>query len=172
MPQGEVGEPEHLDMVRLDFSTNGKDSSFCVSRDYRDSHKYEDNCFPFPKWLILAFLFLKIILLVYLVFGCAGSLWLHAGFLSLLLSCWGALVVVACGLRSGSSQALEHRLSVVGFCVTHVWHMGLVAPRLVRNFLDPGSNPCLLYWQAGSLPLSHQESPNTYPSFPHPFSSA
>ena len=24
MPQGEVGEPEHLDMVRLDFSTNGK----------------------------------------------------------------------------------------------------------------------------------------------------
>ena len=49
MPQGEVGEPEHLDMVRLDFSTNGKDSSFCVSRDYRDSHKYEDDCFPFPK---------------------------------------------------------------------------------------------------------------------------
>ena len=51
MPQGEpwVGEPEHLDMVRLDFSTNGKDSFFCVSRDYRDSHKYKDDCFPFPK---------------------------------------------------------------------------------------------------------------------------
>ena len=51
MPQGEpwVGEPEHLDIVRLDFSTSGKDSSFCVSRDHRDSHKYEDDCFPFPK---------------------------------------------------------------------------------------------------------------------------
>ena len=26
-------------------------------------------------------------------------------------------------------------------------------------FLDQGSNPCLLYWQADSLPLSHQRNP-------------
>ena len=26
-------------------------------------------------------------------------------------------------------------------------------------FLTQGSNPCLLHWQAGSLPLSHQGSP-------------
>ena len=26
-------------------------------------------------------------------------------------------------------------------------------------FLDLGSNPCLLHWQADSLPLSHQGSP-------------
>ena len=26
-------------------------------------------------------------------------------------------------------------------------------------FLDEGSNPCLLHWQAESLPLSHQASP-------------
>ena len=59
MPQGEpwVGEPEHLDIARLDFSTNGKDSSFCVSRDHRDSHKYEDDFLSIPKRLILAFLF-------------------------------------------------------------------------------------------------------------------
>ena len=34
----------------------------------------------------------KIILLIYLVFGCAGSLWLHAGFLSLLLIVVASLV--------------------------------------------------------------------------------
>ena len=28
------------------------------------------------------------------------------------------------------------------------------------NFLDRGSNPCLLDWQADSLPLSHQGSPD------------
>jgi len=28
-------------------------------------------------------------------------------------------------------------------------------------FLDPGSNPCLLHWQADSLPLSHQGSPGS-----------
>ena len=26
-------------------------------------------------------------------------------------------------------------------------------------FLDQGANPCLLHWQADSLPLSHQKSP-------------
>ena len=29
-------------------------------------------------------------------------------------------------------------------------------------FLDQGSNPCLLHWQADSLPLSHQGSPPTF----------
>ena len=55
------------------------------------------------------------------------------------------------GLRSCGSQALStspiimaHGLSCSGAC-------GI--------FLDQGSNPCLLRWQADSLPLSHQESP-------------
>ena len=30
------------------------------------------------------------------------------------------------------------------------------------DFLTLGSNPCLLHWQAGSLPLSHQGSPQCY----------
>ena len=38
-------------------------------------------------------------------------------------------------------------------------HVGLVAPWASEIFLDQGSNPCLLHWQAGSLPLSHQGSP-------------
>ena len=46
------------------------------------------------------------------------------------------------------------------------WSTGsvVVAPRLscptvCGVFLDQGSNPCLLRWQAVSLPLSHQGSP-------------
>ena len=30
-------------------------------------------------------------------------------------------------------------------------------------FLDQGSNPCILHWQADSLPLSHQGSPCPLP---------
>ena len=47
-------------------------------------------------------------------------------------------------LTSCGSQALEHRLS----CSE--------APGI---FPDQGLNPCLLHWQAGSLPLSHQGRP-------------
>ena len=42
----------------------------------------------------------------------------------------------------------------------------VVAPGLTCSvacgiFPDQGSNPCLLHWQADSLPLSHQGSPST-----------
>ena len=37
---------------------------------------------------------------------------------------------------------------------------GLGCHALLREiFLTQGSNPCLLHWEAGSLPLSHQGSP-------------
>ena len=58
------------------------------------------------------------------------------------------------------------------------WASAVVAPGLQREgsvvvargltcsvacgiFPDQGSNPCLLHWQADSLPLSHQGSPST-----------
>ena len=58
------------------------------------------------------------------------------------------------------------------------WASAVVAPGLQRAgsvvvargltcsvacgiFPDQGSNPCLLHWQADSLPLSHQGSPST-----------
>ena len=47
------------------------------------------------------------------------------------------------------SRELAHQL----------WHTGLVASQHVGVFPDQGSNPCLLHWQADSLPLSHQGSP-------------
>ena len=41
-----------------------------------------------------------------------------------------------------------------------LWHMGLGAPRQADGmFPDRGSNSCLLHWQVGSLPLSHQGNP-------------
>ena len=54
-------------------------------------------------------------------------------------SSWGMWAQYICG-----SWVLEHRLSCSAEC-------GI--------FLDQGSNPCLLHWQADSLPLSHQGSP-------------
>ena len=62
-------------------------------------------------------------------------LWLHWGLVAasgLLIAAHGLLLVVS------------HRLS----CSTA---RGI--------FPDQGSNPCLLHWQADSLPLSHQGSP-------------
>ena len=48
------------------------------------------------------------------------------------------------GLRALGSRAVARRLSCSSAC-------GI--------FPDQGSNPCLLHWQADSLPLSHRGSP-------------
>ena len=87
------------------------------------------------------------------------SFWLIDWFMAVLsslllrLSCsWGKQGLLSssvCGLRSSGSRALAPRLSSCGACGVS-WNQGL--------------NPCLLPWQAGSLPLSHQGSP-TMPAF-------
>ena len=61
-----------------------------------------------------------------------------------------ASVVEAWGLRICSSRALEHGLNSCGAQVCCAMAGGI--------FLDQGSNPCLLHWQADPLPLSHQGS--------------
>ena len=58
-----------------------------------------------------------------------------------------APVVVAHGLQSAASVIVAHELSCSAACGT---------------FLDQGSNPCPLHWQAGSQPLHHQGSPLTF----------
>ena len=68
--------------------------------------------------------------------------------------CVGFSLVAPCGLRSRGSWALEHRLS--GYVVHR-----LSCSSACGIFLDLGSNPCLLHWQADSLPMSHQGSPKT-----------
>ena len=67
------------------------------------------------------------------------------------LSCCEARARGCAGFSSCSSRALRHRLNSCG-------------PRLgcsaaCGTFPDQGSNPCLLHWQADSLPLSHLGSP-------------
>ena len=53
-------------------------------------------------------------------------------------------VAVACRLKSTGSVLMMHRLCCSAAC-------GI--------FPDQGSNPCLLHWQADSLPVSYQGSP-------------
>ena len=67
-------------------------------------------------------------------------------------------VVTARALSSRGSQALEHRPSSWGA-------RGLSCSTVCGIFLDQGLNPCLLHWQADSLPLSHQGSPVHLSSF-------
>ena len=92
----------------------------------------------FPKLIRYYWGFLKFLKKIYLFFGCIGFSLLHAGFLSscgerglLFVAVLGLLiavasscgaqalgaqasVVVACGLSSCGSRALEHRLSSCG----------------------------------------------------------
>ena len=53
-------------------------------------------------------------------------------------------VVEVSGLQSTGSVVVMH---------------GLSCSAAYRVLPDQGSNPCLLHWQADSLPLSHQENP-------------
>ena len=112
--------------------------------------------------VFLSFLFLKTILFIYsflAVLGlrcCMGfPLVVVSGLLiavaSLVVEDAWASEVASYGLNSCGSQALEQRLSSCG-----AWTCCSVAYGI---FPDQGSNPCLLHWQADSLPLSHQGSP-------------
>ena len=62
---------------------------------------------------------------------------------------WGPLSL---WLDSPVAQALERKVSSCGT-------QALCCFPACGIFLDWGLNPCLLYWQADSLPLSHQGSP-------------
>ena len=62
-----------------------------------------------------------------------------------------ASVVVAHGLSSCRSRALEHRFSSCG--------VRAYCPEACRIVPDQGLNLCLLHWQADPLLLNHQGSP-------------
>ena len=55
-----------------------------------------------------------------------------------------------------ASLVAEHRLQSTGSVVVTY---GLSCSLACGTFLDQGSNPCPLDWQADSLPLDHQGSP-------------
>ena len=78
----------------------------------------------------------------------------------------GLLFVAVASRRSGSLVA-EHGLQGAGFAVAAAGLLstgsvvvahGLCCSKVCGIFPDQGSNPCLLHWQADSLPLSYQGS--------------
>ena len=71
----------------------------------------------------------------------------------------GYSLVVVCGLLiMVASLVAEHRVWSLGSTVEA---QGLRCSSAGGIFPDQGLNPCLLHWQADSLPLKHQESPLT-----------
>ena len=95
------------------------------------------------------------------VFAAAHGLFPGCGFsLQWLPLLWGtgsrakASVLVAHGLSSCSSPALEHQLSTCGS-----W-LGCSVERGI--FPNQRLNPCPLHWQADSYPLYHQGSPQIF----------
>ena len=89
------------------------------------------------------------------------SLLLCAGFLQ--LGGWGLLLTVVCGrlpavaflvergLQAQGLRYLQHLGSAVALCTgAEVLAHWLSCPGACGIFLDQGSNPCPLYWQADS----------------------
>ena len=112
--------------------------------------------------LLKKFIFFVILSILLIYLGCTGSPLLRGLFSACGERGLGLLVAVASlvaehGLRhtgffSRSSWALEHEAAV----------HGLSCPAECGVFPDQGSNLSLLHWQAGSLPLSHQGSPEIH----------
>ena len=99
------------------------------------------------------------------IFGCAGSSWLLAGFSLVATSSNYSLVAVHRLHTATASLVVEHKL-----WDTRVQWLQLPGSRVQAQslcmgsvacgvFSDQGSTSCLLHWQADSLPLSHQGSP-------------
>ena len=106
-------------------------------------------------WLFFKLLFYYFILFI---FGCVGSqLWLCGSFIaacrifhcsalaSLQLWCEGSRARGLCSLSQAGSLVEAHRLSCPSAC-------GILVP-------GPGIEPTSPHWEADSLPLDHQGSP-------------
>ena len=87
-------------------------------------------------------------------------------FMAALGLCWCSdfSLVAASRLQGAWASKVASEGSVVGVC--GLWSVGLTVTvhRLCCSvvcgiFLGQGWNPCFLYWQVASLPLSHQVSP-------------
>ena len=115
-----------------------------------------------PSEFLFPFIFKKFILLI---FGCAGSsllCWLFSGGgeQGLLSSCSTQLFIVVASRCRGWAQecvglvVVVLRLLSMGSVAVAPWAFS--CPAACGIFPDQGSNLCLLHWQVGYLPLSHQ----------------
>ena len=93
------------------------------------------------------------------VFGCAGSSSLHTGFSLVMESRGYSLAAVLRLLITRASLVESIRVSIAvpsGLYSSVAVVCGLSCFAACGLFTDQGLNPCLLPWQADSLPLSHQ----------------
>ena len=113
----------------------------------------------------MGFYFILINLFILFIFGCIWSSLLHAGFLQLCQAgatllcsarahCGGFPCCRARALGARASVVVARRLQSTGSVV--VAH-GLSCSAACGIFLDQGSNPCPLHWQADNV--CHQGSP-------------
>ena len=103
-----------------------------------------------------SFFFFNYLFIYLFIYGCVGSSFLCEGFLQLRqvgatlhrgarASHYRDLSLRSTGFRRAGSVIVAHGSSFSVAC-------GI--------FLDQGSNPCPLHWQADSQPLRHQGSPD------------
>ena len=112
-------------------------------RDWRGGWRHDRSRADFVYCFLYMYNFIYLF-----IFGSTGSLLLH----SLFSSC-GAQALGHMGFSSCGSRVLELRLEPG--LVVH----GLSCSMACGIFPNQGSNPCLLNWQADSLPLSHKGGP-------------
>ena len=123
------------------------------------------NCLKFSYGTFLKAIFQRFIILFdFLVFGCPGSsvscalFFFSSSFSELWLLC-------SCGVWDSRCGSFSYRGADSRVQAQWLWHHGLSWSAACGIFLDQGSNPCLLHWQADSEPpriLSHQGSLGTY----------
>ena len=81
------------------------------------------------------------------LFGCAGS----SRLLRLFSNCGEQKLLSGCGVQASHCSGFS-------CCETQTLKHRLRGSKARGIFLDQGLTPCLLHWQADSLPLSHQKS--------------
>ena len=81
------------------------------------------------------------------LFGCAGS----SRLLRLFSNCGEQKLLSGCGVQASHCSSFS-------CCETQTLKHRLRGSKARGIFLDQGLTPCLLHWQADSLPLSHQKS--------------
>ena len=117
-------------------------------QDSGPKHSIDLNCTP--SWLQASFV--TTVVLNFSLF------WLCRAFVGVRASCCGGLC--PCGARALGPWTRELQLTGSRAQAPQLWcPRGLSCSAARGIFLGQELNPCLLHWQAASLPLSPQESP-------------
>ena len=106
---------------------------------------------PSSSWMV-------VFSVILFIFGCVGP-----SLLSGLFSSYGEQwPLSSCGVQASycSSFSCCRAWPLGSTGISNCGTRGLSCSEVCGIFPYPGSNPCLLHWQADSLPLSHQRGPD------------